>query len=376
MKRHAIIYSICLKRLFAFKTPINRLARPLSYNSDSNPTFSLHSDKNMIGLESILVNRNLDQSKGVFNDLHFDIDTTDFSKIINDNIEFVDKSLFIKEVVNSSAHVSIILRPESWGKSTNMGMLNSFLSLAVDEGGDLLAINPNKSLFDELLIGKEYEIMSEHQGKYPVIFISFKALRCDDYQCFEDKIKNKFQNLYKQFEYLQHSEFLGNYDKNGFQKYLNGNIPDYNIYDGIYFLSRLLYQHHKKRVYILIDDYDIPLNYTNQRSEYILKSRLLESIYETALTGNNYLEKAILTGINKIPRGNILFGGFDNACEYTLFNHKYTEYFGFTENEVNQLLHKASIYDMSVKTALKEYYGGYTINGIALYNPKSIVKFF
>jgi hypothetical protein len=121
------------------------------------------------------LNKILEQKENILQQLLFATDTEDFPNVINKSIEFVDKSLFIKEIIKSVDKVSIITRPRRWGKTTNMKMLKCFLSIAVDERGDLIALNPNKYLFDNLLIAKEPEFM--FQGKYPVIFISFKNIK-------------------------------------------------------------------------------------------------------------------------------------------------------------------------------------------------------
>jgi len=342
-------------------------------------------NKNM-DLDSDHLNKILEQKKGHLQQLSFATDTEDFPEVINNNIEFVDKSLFIKEIIQSTDKVSIITRPRRWGKTTNIEMLKTFLSITLDDRGELIAISPNKSLFDDLLIGQESEIVSIHQGKYPVIFISFKNVKTSTkdkksseyenyYQAVEDLLKIEIKKLFRQYDYLQDSTMLKEYYKKDFDKYLEGDISRAEIGNSVQFLSELLYKHHKEKVYILVDEYDTPLNYAYQNPDYERVLGVMRAILGTALKGNQYLKKSVVTGITKIAKAG-LFSDINNVGDYSILHPRYAQYFGFTEKEVENLLSKAHIDDESIRKAIKEYYNGYYIGDFVIYNPWSIASFF
>jgi hypothetical protein len=330
----------------------------------------------IIGLDSNKINDILEQQRFRFKQLVFATGTDNFVKIMEEGREFIDKSLFIKEILESGDEVVLITRPRRWGKTTNMEMLKSFLSVAVDEQGTLLTTNPNKSLFNKLLIGQEHKITSEYQGKYPVIFISFKNVKASNYQDIEDLLKNEIKKLYRQYSYLSNSSQLKSFYKDDFARYLKGDISKIKIESSLNFLSELLSSHHKEKVYILIDEYDTPFNHAYQNPDYVQALGLIKAILGMALKDNDNLKKAIVTGITKIAKAG-LFSDINNVVDYSILEEsKYAEYFGFTETEVEGLLDKALVKDVSIKNAVKEWYNGYSIGKYTIYNPWSISNFF
>ncbi len=329
----------------------------------------------VVGLDSNKINKLLEEMRGDLKQLVFATGTDNFAKIIQEDREFIDKSLFIKEVVDSGDEVVLITRPRRWGKTTNMEMLKSFLSVSVDKQGNPLSANSNEALFDKLLIGKESEIISKYYGKYPVIFISFKNVKSNDYQSTEDLLKTEIKKLYRQYSYLLHSSKLEDFYKDDLKKYLQGDIARDSIKESLQFLSEILFIHHEEKIYILIDEYDTPLNHAYNNPDYTQTLELMRSILGITLKGNNNLKKAIVTGITKIAKAG-LFSDINNVGDYSILESKYAEYFGFTENEVEALLDKALIEDVSIKRAVKEWYNGYQIGKHIIYNPWSIANFF
>lgn len=329
----------------------------------------------IIGLDSNKINDILEQQRSGFKQLVFATGTDNFVKIMEENREFIDKSLFIKEIVESGDEVVLITRPRRWGKTTNMEMLKSFLSVAVDKQGNLLTTNPSGLLFDKLLIGQESEIIDKYQSKYPVIFISFKNVKASNYQDIEDLLKNEIKKLYRQYSYLSNSLQLEGFYKDDLARYLKGDISKIEIENSLNFLSELLFSHHKEKVYVLIDEYDTPLNHAYQNPDYAQALGLIKAILGMALKGNDNLKKAIVTGITKIAKAG-LFSDINNVVDYSILESKYAEYFGFTEMEVESLLDKALVKDVSIKNAVKEWYNGYQIGKYTIYNPWSIANFF
>jgi hypothetical protein len=289
------------------------------------------------------------------------IGISDFKDIMENNYYFVDKSLLIKEIVEDDSKVILIPRPRRFGKTINMSMLNSFFNNK----------DNSKELFKGLFIEHNKNIMKK-QGKHPVIYISFKDQKYLTWEnCklgFNRIIINEFSKHY----YLVESELLKQHEKNEFYNILNGTANDICYMDGIKKLSEYLYRYHNEKVVIILDEYDMPVqeaffnNYYNEAMSY------LRNLLSGALKDNPYLEKGILTGILRVAKESI-FSGLNNIKVYSLINSKYREFFGFTENEVNEILKYYKI-----KTELeniKLWYNGYNFGGEVIYNPWSILNY-
>jgi hypothetical protein len=289
------------------------------------------------------------------------IGISDFKDIMENNYYFVDKSLLIKEIVEDDSKVILIQRPIRFGKTINMSMLNSFFNNK----------DNSKELFKGLFIEHHKNIMKK-QGKHPVIYISFKDQKYLTWEnCklgFNRIIINEFSKHY----YLVESELLKQHEKNEFYNILNGTANDICYMDGIKKLSEYLYRYHNEKVVMILDEYDMPVqeaffnNYYNEAMSY------LRNLLSGALKDNPYLEKGILTGILRVAKESI-FSGLNNIKVYSLINSKYREFFGFTENEVNEILKYYNI-----KTELeniKLWYNGYNFGGEVIYNPWSILNY-
>ncbi|MEO1301213.1 MAG: AAA family ATPase, partial [Bacteroidota bacterium] len=268
------------------------------------------------------------------------IGTGDFMDLISGDV-FVDKTLLIKDILtDGDLKALLITRPRRWGKTLNMSMLYNFLRCEVrkKEGTrELATANPHPGLFDNLKIGKEHpELIATHQGKWPVMFLTFKDLVGGSILDMEKESKVLFQELYDQHAYL--STWLNELEKTPstlakakyFSDVIEKKVDLAELENSLYFLSRLLYEYHGQRVFVLIDEYDAPLNNT------FLKPTLYERIlaFMRGLLGkcfkdNAYLEKGILTGILRIAKAD-LFSGINNFQEYSLLDEEYAEHFGFT----------------------------------------------
>ncbi|MEO1301388.1 MAG: AAA family ATPase, partial [Bacteroidota bacterium] len=316
------------------------------------------------------------------------IGTGDFSELIAGGI-FVDKTLLISDLLMDRTKASLITRPRRWGKTLNMNMLYHFLRCEVRKNvttHELETISPHPGLFDNLNIGKEHpEIIANHQGKWPVISLTFKDVVGDDVQTIEQNFKDVFAILYSKYSYLE--EWLCSLEKQSitrakakyFSDVLEGKVNLAMLQKALYFLSELLYEYHDQRVFVLLDEYDAPLNNT------FLKPALYERvlIFTRGLLGkcfkdNAYLEKGIMTGILRIAKAD-LFSGLNNFKEYSLLDKRYAEHFGFTDAEVNNLFEQPHVRELIEAPApgsedIKAWYNGYTIGGITIYNPWSIMS--
>ena len=293
-----------------------------------------------------------------------------FAKLVDkdNSYLFADKTLFVKAIIDDKSEVTLITRPRRWGKTLNMSVLHHFFASEVHG-------RPTQGLFDGLKIEAENEgAYMRHQGQYPVIFISFKDVKENSYDEAINNIKKLIQELYREHEALLDSDKLREHDKELIKKYLNGSIDTQDLERAIRILSELLYKHHKKPVYILIDEYDTPLNaaYTTHLDD---MTRFMKNLFSAALKGNPYLKKGVMTGILRISKDSML-SGLNNVKTHTLLDDTtYHRYFGFTEEEVNQLFSDSEIaLDTEIQQQIKTWYNGYLINDLVLYNPLSIIQ--
>lgn len=304
--------------------------------------------------------------------------TDNFAEITMEDCVFVDKSMLIKEFIESKVKVSIITRPRRWGKSLNMDMLAKFFAIQHDDQDKELLENPYKELFSRLEIGKNHpDLVAEHQGKYPVIFFCFKYNSSDGFDNAMKSLRKEVKTFYEKYSYLKNSKKLLKSQIKDFRKYLRGDEDIDLVWLGssILFLSELLHKHHGKEVFIFIDEYDRMLNSSFKSDYYPLIENLIRRLLGATLKGNEHLKQAIVTGITKIAKASV-FSGLNNVSEYSILNKRYSQYYGFTEDEVSRLFSQANIVDPTIRSAVKLYYNGYNIGDCVIYNPWSIVNFF
>jgi hypothetical protein len=283
----------------------------------------------------------------------------DFKKIISEDYYFVDKSLFIKEIINEEAQTIFIPRPRRFGKTLNLSMLKYFLTNENRE--------KNRDLFRELKIYKEKEFC--HQGKYPVIHLSFKDIKETNWENCYNKVKYIIQTLYRSYSYIMDS--LDEFDREDFRAIAKGDANQSIYESSLKFLSQILSKYYNEEVYILIDEYDQPIvsSYTN---EYYKEGiSFFRNLYSAALKDNQYLRKGVLTGILRISKESI-FSGLNNLYVDSLVQNRFN-YFGLTEEEVKEILEK---YRMSYELEeVKEWYNGYVFGKETVYNPWSIINY-
>ncbi len=313
------------------------------------------------------------------------------SLLLNSNV-FVDKSLFIKDVILDSGHVILITRPRRWGKSLNMSMLKRFFEIEVDGQGNILTCEQkvNYKLFTggEVDLGfdekkqlkslkiAEHEDIMKRQGKFPVILLNLKDVKGNSYHEIEYKVKLNIRNLYKNYSYLIHSNKITSDEKQDFQNYIQGNINLAYLHSSLVFLNKLLFQHFSQKAYILIDEYDTPINSSylkfadTRPAEFEQVLELFRALLGSSLKTNPYLEKGVITGILRIAKAN-LFSDLNNVREYTLLDQKFSKSYGFTQEEVDELLTKVQV--VTEPQQIKDWYNGYTFGSQIMYNPWSIM---
>ena len=290
----------------------------------------------------------------------------DFRVLIDEKLLFVDKTLLIKEFIDRSrgARVNLITRPRRFGKTLNLSMLHYFFAEKVDN-------KPTKGLFDGLKISETGEQYMAYQGQYPVIFLTFKEIEAENYEALVDKTRELISNVYSKHLELLDSPYLMVEQKNDFKKIVSCEADESHLKTALFNLTKYLYTHYQKKVILLIDEYDAPIqaNYFNNYYEKAIK--MMRGLLGSCLKTNRYLERALLTGIARVFKEN-LFSGLNNLKVHSLLDKKYQEHFGFTEKEVNMLADKMGYEDKLVE--MKAWYNGYEIGDTTLYNPWSIIS--
>lgn len=326
--------------------------------------------------------------------------TDDFRTLLLNSNVLVDKSLLVEEFLEVTSSVILITRPRRWGKTLNIDMIEKFLCLEVDKEGKQLPLEQrvNDKLFlggevdlglatgrtkllKKLKIAEHQDIISEYLGQFPVISIGFKDVKGNNYQEIEAGVREQVLRVYGRHEYLMQylgegSNLLRTEQKEHLAKYFNGKLDTVDLKSSLRFLSELLYKHFGKKVYILIDEYDTPINssyviFSGDIDEFKKVTGLFAGLFGAALKDNDYLEKGLITGILRIAKANI-FSDLNNVAEYTLLDDEFSKFYGFTQEEVNRLLEQLNL--ESAGKDIKEWYNGYTFGGEVIYNPWSIMR--
>jgi len=286
------------------------------------------------------------------------IGTSDFKTIIADNRYFVDKSLFIKDVVDGP-DILLFTRPRRFGKTLNLTMLKYFYDIRED----------NTKLFDELQISSEENIMTK-QGKHPVIYISFKDIKYNTWEQCRNDMHSLMSGLFDDYRHILSSKRISTEEKILYRqiKSKKADIEDYA--NSFRFLSKLLFLYYKAKPVILIDEYDTPIHQGYFCHFYDEVISFMRVFFGNSFKDNQYLEKAVLTGILRTSKES-LFSGLNNLLVCSISSDIAADKFGFTENEVATLLkHYNDIFSLS---DIKWWYDGYNFGGVEIYNPWSIL---
>ena len=287
------------------------------------------------------------------------IGVDDFKKLIENNALYIDKTKFITELLDDAAEVKLFIRPRRFGKTLNMSTLKYFF--------DIKNASENRKLFNGLDIEKSVYI--SEQGKYPVIFISMKGIKTKNWEyCLYD-LKGLIGDLYNEFEYIR--EVLNESELNTFNKiWLKEDIAEYK--NALKILTTYLYKYYKKEVILLIDEYDTPLITSYKYGYYDEALPFFKVFYGEALKTNPYLKMGIMTGIIRVIKAGI-FSDLNNLRVYSILNRQYSDFFGFTQSEVENTLKYFSIENEIPE--VKSWYDGYKFGDSDVYNPWSILNF-
>lgn len=284
-----------------------------------------------------------------------------FEKLRTENFYYVDKTIFIKELLQNWGEVNLFTRPRRFGKTLNMSMLESFFSL-----------NGDKSVFEGLKISKETELCEEHMGKYPVVFVSLKGINAPSYELAYQLAVQVVEEAAGKAYFLLESDRLNDNDKAEYKKLLDDNMSEAIFCGSLKKLSNLLEKHYGRKVLLLIDEYDVPLAKAFENGYYERMIFLIRNLLEQALKTNAGLKMAVLTGCMRISKESI-FTGLNNLKVLTIADERFDEYFGFTDYEVRELLDYCGERDKY--DVVKEWYDGYRFGDMEVYCPWDVLNY-
>ena len=289
-----------------------------------------------------------------------------FEEFSKENFYYVDKTMFIAELLNNWGKVNLFTRPRRFGKSLNISMLKCFFE-----------INCEKTLFDGMDILQEKELCKQYMGKFPVISISLKGVDGLNYQQAYAALRRLIGNEALRFYYLSDSPELLPDEKKTYQALIHVKdgkftMDDEMLVDSLRTLSQLLSKHFSQKVILLIDEYDVPLDKAFQAGYYDEMIVLIRNLFSNALKTNDFLQFAVLTGCLRVSKESI-FTGLNNLKVHTITDVRYDQYFGFTEEEVNGML---AFYGLeSYRDIIREWYDGYRFGKVSLYCPWDVLNY-
>lgn len=286
----------------------------------------------------------------------------DFKEVIDEQLYFVDKTMFIRDIIRNKSKNNLITRPRRFGKTLNLSMLKYFFDITEKE---------NAYLFDGLKVSEYYDELERYRNTHPVISLSMK---CAKQPSFRNAVYNlcvEIRSQFRRHKYILKSDTVDMYDKNDFETMLSAEPDALKFNESIKLLSSCLYRYYGTKVIILIDEYDVPLESAYFSGYYDEMVSFIRSLFESALKTNPALEFSVITGCLRISKESI-FTGLNNLDVNTILSGLYSEYFGFLQPEVDELM---SYYSITEKMPeMKRWYDGYMFGKTEVYNPWSVIS--
>lgn len=298
----------------------------------------------------------------------------DFRKLREKDYYYIDKTTFIKELLDNGSEVSLFMRPRRFGKTLNLSMIKYYFEKTFDQDGKE---ENNSYLFDGLNIMASGEAYTSHLGQYPVISLSLKSAKQPDFPRAYAMLKRQIANEFRRHLYI--AEKLEESDRDRFYSIMRETGEDSLYLDALAFLSRVLKDLYGKKTIILLDEYDVPLENAYFKGFYDKMTDFIRSLFESALKTNPNLEFAVITGCLRITNdfcrihSESIFIGLNNPKMVSILDASYSEYFGFTQTEVEKMLRD---YDITGREeVVKAWYDGYLFGKTEVYNPWSILMY-
>ena len=291
------------------------------------------------------------------------IGISDFKMLRMQNNYFIDKSLYIKNIIDNQAGVVLVTRPRRFGKTLNMSMLKYFFDCDSKD---------SKELFKGLKIMEQGEKYTSQMGAYPCIYLTMKDLNVRKYEFMLMQLKTALMEIFFEKRYLLENE-IPKGEKKVFNKILAADINEMELLNSIRILTKLMFNYYSKPVMLFIDEYDVPLQTAYIEGYYEEAIKFLRTFYVTTFKDNPYLKKTVLTGVSRVAKESI-FSGANNFDVYTVLDDEFADDFGITSEEVDKALKDFGLEDQ--KEEVKKWYDGYRIGNVEeIYNPWSLLNF-
>ena len=285
-------------------------------------------------------------------------------RVASTDYYYVDKTLMIKDFLDERPQVSLFTRPRRFGKTLNMDMLRTFFE-KTDEDTSVY--------FRDKAIWKQGEKYQAYQGQYPVIFLSFKDVKCGTWQETIQKLAEIIGSEFARHAELLTAEACNDVDKATFRRVMERTASDIELSGALLTLTRMLHEHHKIAPIIIIDEYDTPIQQGHTRDFYDQVILFMRNLFSGGLKDNSHLTFGFLTGILRVAKESI-FSGLNNLSVYSIVDDSFSKYFGFTHDEVKQM---AAYYGAGGKySELCEWYDGYRFGESDIFNPWSVINYF
>ncbi len=292
-----------------------------------------------------------------------------YKQMISKGYYYIDKTLLIRDLLAQKNTATLFTRPRRFGKTLAQSMLKTFFEKEILPDG---TVADNSVYFEGKKIMEAGEEYTKHMGQYPVISLSLKSARQPTYEMAYGSLIDEIRKEYSRHSYLLKDGGIKENDKERYNLILNMEADKIMYAKAIEFLSECLEKYHNKKVIILLDEYDVPLENAYFNGFYDEMATFIRSLSESALKTNDSLEFAVTTGCLRISRESI-FTGLNNLYVVSVLNEDYAEYFGFTQDETDSLLEAYGI--MERKGEVKSWYDGYLFGNTEVYNPWSLINY-
>ena len=277
---------------------------------------------------------------------------------------YIDKTKYIKDIIDNRSKVLLITRPRRFRKTLNMSMLRYYFDCTKKD---------NKELFEGLKIMKQDEKYTSKLGYYPCIYLTLKDAGLQSYELMIMQLRTLLMDIYYENRYLLEEAEMAPGERNTFNKILLAEANEIEIINGIKMLSKIMSTYYNKPVMLFLDEYDVPLQNAYVEGYYEECIKFFKTFYGITFKDNPYLEKTILTGVSRVAKESI-FSGANNFDVYTVLNDEFSDDFGITEEEMDKVINDFEIQDK--KEEIKKWYDGYKIgNTEGIYNPWSILNY-
>ncbi len=291
------------------------------------------------------------------------IGESDFKGLRIRNNYYIDKTMYIKDIIDNESRVLLVTRPRRFGKTLNMSMLRYYFDIKQKD---------SKELFKGLKILEQEDKYTSKLGAYPVIYLTLKDAGLMNYEMMIMQLKTIMMELF-----YEHRELLDGEIAEGerviFNKILSASATDVDLLNSLKMLSKLMNQYYKKSVILLIDEYDVPLQNAYVEGYYDEAVKFFKTFFGTTFKDNPYLEKTVLTGVSRVAKESI-FSGANNFDVYTVLDNEFADDFGITEEEMDKIIKDFNIQEE--KEEIKKWYDGYKIGEVeGIYNPWSIINY-